>query len=215
MVGMAPKTLRRWLIGYDHNSPNNPIKHEPPLWTPQYDPHADDGVYLGFRDLIEARIVHALRGKHIGLPTIRICIDRARKIVGQDHPFSTSQFKTDGKSIFLEITRDLDEPELIDLKHQQGVFRRVVAPSLADLDFGPSGAERWWLLPGKKTIVADPDRAFGQPIVADHGITTSRLWEAVDAEGSVELAAKLFELKPRLVRDALDYERSLRFPKAA
>ncbi len=215
MVGMAPKTLRRWLLGYDHANGDQPTKHEPPLWTPQYDPRGDDGVLLGFRDLIEARIVHALRGKRIGLPTIRICIDRAQKIVGQDHPFSTSLFKTDGKSIFLEITRDLDEPELIDLKHQQGVFQRVVAPSLADLDFGPGGAERWWLVPGKKTIVADPDRAFGQPIVADHGVTTARLWDAVEAEGSVELAAKLFELKPRFVRDALDYERSLRLRKAA
>src|SRR3546814_3069326 len=95
-------------------------------------------------------------------------MNRAREIVGQDHPFSTSQFKTDGKSIFLEITRDLDEPELIDLKHKQGVFRRVVAPSLADLDFGPDGAERWWLLHGKKTIVADPERSFGQPRSEEH-----------------------------------------------
>ena len=215
MVGMGPKTLRRWLMGYDHGGNDGPTKHEPPLWTPQYDPHANDGVLLGFRDLIEARIVHALRDKRIGLPTIRICIDRARKIIGQDHPFSTSQFKTDGKSIFLEITRDLDEPELIDLKHQQGVFRRVVAPSLADLDFGPGGVERWWLLPGKKTIVADPDRSFGQPIVAEHGITTARLAQAVAAEGSISSVAELFEIKPRLVRDALAYEAQLGLPKAA
>lgn len=215
MVGMGPKTLRRWLLGYDHGGVDAPIKHEPPLWTPQYDPLDNDGVLLGFRDLIEARIVHALRDKRIGLPTIRICIDRARQIIGKDHPFSTSQFKTDGKSIFLEITKDLDEPELIDLKHQQGVFRRVVAPSLADLDFGPDGAERWWLLPGKKTIVADPERSFGQPIVADHGITTARLAQAVAAERSVEAVAELFEIKPRLVRDALAYESQLGLPKAA
>src|SRR3546814_525183 len=150
------------------------------------DPEEADGVLLGFRDLIETRIVNALREKRIGLPTIRICMNRAREIVGQDHPFSTSQFKTDGKSIFLEITRDLDEPELIDLKHKQGVFRRVVAPSLADLDFGPDGAERWWLLHGKQTIVADPERSFGQPIVAQHGISSAILALAMKVEGYVE-----------------------------
>ena len=111
---------------------------------------------------MKARLVNALRGKRIGLQTIRICLTRARKIVGQDRPFSTSQFKTDGKTIFLKITRGLDEPQMIDLRRSQGVFNRVVAPSLADLDFGPDGAERWWLLHGKKTIVADPERAFGQ-----------------------------------------------------
>jgi uncharacterized protein (DUF433 family) len=210
MVGMRPGTLRRWLLGYEHDA-----KCEAPLWQPQYDPSEDDGVLLGFRDLIEARIVNALRAKKIGLPTIRICLERARNIVGQDRPFSTSHFKTDGKTIFLEITRGLDEPQLIDLRHSQGVFNRVVAPSLADLDFGPDGAERWWLLHGKKTIVADPTRAFGQPIVAEHGIATARLAEAVEAEGSVDKVAKLYELKPRLIRDALAYEQMIELRKAA
>ncbi|WP_267397142.1 MULTISPECIES: DUF433 domain-containing protein [unclassified Sphingomonas] len=210
MVGMRAATLRRWLLGYDHHA-----KHEDPLWRPQYASIEDDGVLLGFRDLVEARIVNALRAKKIGLPTIRVCMERARDIVGQDRPFSTSQFKTDGKTIFLKITRGLDEPQLIDLRRSQGVFNRVVAPSLADLDFGPDGAERWWLLHGKKTIVADPDRAFGQPIVAEHGMTTARVAEAVQAEGSIAKVATLYELKPRLIRDALAYEQMLEMRKAA
>lgn len=215
MVGMGTQTLRRWLLGYDHKNKDAQIRHEPALWRPQYDPEASDGVLLGFRDLIETRIVNALRKKRIGLPTIRICMERAREIIGQDHPFSTSQFKTDGKLIFLEITRDLDEPELIDLKHKQGLFRRVVEPSLADLDFGPDGAERWWLLHGKKTIVADPERSFGRPIVAEYGISTAVLAQAIKAEGSVEKVARLYEIRPRLVRDALAYEVQLGLRKAA
>lgn len=215
MVGMGPQTLRRWLLGYDHKDKEAHIRHEPALWSPQYDPEVSEGVLLGFRDLIEARIVNALRKKRIGLPTIRVCMERAREIVGQDHPFSTSQFKTDGKSIFLEITRDLDEPELVDLKHKQGVFRRVVEPSLADLDFGPDGAERWWLLQGKKTIVADPKLSFGQPIVAEYGISTARLADAFKAEGTIEKVAHLYEIKPRLVRDAVTYEAQIEARKAA
>lgn len=210
MVGMQPATLRRWLLGYDHDE-----KREAPLWQPQYEATEGEGVLLGFRDVVEARIVNALRAKKIGLPTIRICMDRARDIVGQDRPFSTSQFKTDGKTIFLEITRGLDEPQLIDLRHKQGVFNRVVAPSLADLDFGPDGAQRWWLLHGKRTIVADPEKAFGQPIVAEHGITTARVAQAVKAEGSVAAVAKVYDIKPRLIRDALAYELQLATKKAA
>lgn len=215
MVGMSPQTLRRWLLGYAHAKKGEPVRHERPLWKPQYTPHEDDGVLLGFRDLVEARIVNALRAKRIGLPTIRTCLDRARAIVGQEHPFSTSQFKTDGKTIFLEITRGLDEPQLIDLKRSQGVFNRVVAPSLADLDFGADGAQRWWLLHGKRTIVADPERAFGQPIIAEAGITTARVAQAVEAEGSVAKVAQLYEIKPRLIRDALAYEHQLGLKKAA
>ena len=209
MVGMSQTTLRRWLLGYQHDS-----KDEPALWQPQYEPD-EDGVLLGFRDLVEARIVNALRKRRIGLTTIRKCIERARGIVGDERPFSTQQFRTDGKTIFLEITRNIDEPEFIDLRKSQGVFKRVVEPSLQDLDFGPSGAERWWLLHGKKTVVADPARSFGQPILADHGISTARIVEVVAAEGSVEQAAKVYEIKPRLIRDALAYEVSLGARKAA
>ena len=215
MLHMSPQTLRRWLRGYGHARKGEELRHEEALWQPQYAPDEHDGVLLGFRDLVEARIVNSLRAKGIGLPTIRICIDRAREIVGQEHPFSTSQFKTDGKTIFLEIVRGLDEPQLIDLKRSQGVFNRVVAPSLADLDFGEGGAERWWLLHGKKTIVADPERAFGQPIIAEVGITTARVAQAVKAEGSVAKVAQLYEIKLRLVRDALAYESHLQFKKAA
>lgn len=209
MVGMSQATLRRWLLGYRHDN-----KDEPALWQPQYEPD-EDGVLLGFRDLVEARIINALRKRRIGLTTIRQCIERARVIVGDERPFSTQQFRTDGKTIFLEITRNIDEPEFIDLKKSQGVFKRVVEPSLEDLDFGPAGAERWWLLHGKKTVVADPARSFGQPILADPGISTARIAEIVAAEGSVDQAAKVYDIKPKLIRDALEYEASLGARKAA
>lgn len=209
MIGMQAGTLRRWLLGYDHNG-----VHESPLWNPQY-ALDDEGLFIGFRDLVEARIVNALRKERIGLPTIRKCIDRAREIIGDERPFSTKDFRTDGKSIFLEITKDLNEVHLIDLRRSQGVFRTIVEPTLKDLDFGKFGAERWWLLPGKKTIVADPLRSFGRPITFDAGIATSVLADAVGAEGSVEKVAKLFEVPNSVVRDALAYEQGIHPKKAA
>ena len=39
--------------------------------------------------------------------------------------------------------------------------------------------------------------------------------EAVAAEGSVEQAARVYEIKPRLIRDALAYEASIGNRKAA
>lgn len=209
MVGMNAATLKRWLIGYDHDG-----KREAELWRPQY-AIGDEGLLLGFRDLIEARIVHALRHQRIGLQTIRTCIERAQQIVGDERPFSTRQFKTDGKTIFLEITKELAEPELVDLKKSQGVFKQVVEPSLQDLEFGDAGAERWWLLPGKKTIVADPHRAFGQPIITENGMTTARAAQVIKAEGSIERAAKVYEMPVRLLRDALAYEQQVNSRKAA
>ena len=207
LLHMQPVTLRRWLYGYDYEHESEQ-RRQPPLWQSQY-AGEQDGPLLGFRDLVEARIVHALRKSHIGLPTIRLCIDRAREMLGEDHPFSTRAFKSDGKRIFLEITKGIEEPHLIDLKDRQLVFRDFVLPSLHGLEFGEDRAERWWLLPSKKTIVADPKRSFGQPIIHRTGLLTSRVVQEVKAEGSVDRVAKLYDLPIGAIRDALQFESSL------
>lgn len=204
LLQMQAKTLRRWVYGYDYDQGDGP-REQPALWKPQYDPESD-GALLGFRDLIEARIVHALRRSRIGLPTIRLCIDRAKEMLGENHPFSTRAFKTDGRKIFLEITRGVDEARLIDLKDRQHVFRDFVLPSLSGLEFGEAYAERWWLVPSRKTLVVDPARSFGQPIIASAGLLTSRAAQEVKAEGSLERVAKLYHIPVRAVRDALDFE---------
>lgn len=210
LIGMTPARLRRWLYGYEYEGGEGA---QPALWRPQYDADAD-GQLLGFRDLIEARIVAALTNARFGLPTIRACISAARDLIGE-HPFSTSAFRTDGRKLFLDIVDGVDDAAMYDLKSKQRVFREVVLPSLSGLDFGPDVAERWWLVPGKRTIVADPERSFGQPIVAKMGLLTSRVVQEVKAEGSVERVANLYELPVRFIRDAMRFESQLQRRKAA
>lgn len=201
LIGVPAATLRHWVFGYsyDHHGPR--VQQEP-LWRPQYGLDQDEPL-LGFRDLLEARIVRGFRRQGIGLPTIRSCLRFAREIVEDDHPFSTKRFKTDGKRLFLET----EGGSLVDLKLRQNVFKKVVEPSFVDLDFDANVASRWWLLPNKKTVVLDPSRSFGQPIVAQSGVPTARLAQAVEAEGSVRRVAQIFELQPALVKDALEFER--------
>lgn len=208
LLDLSPATLKRWLFGYSYQH-HGPPKTQPPIWISQYDAEKDEPL-LGFRDLIEARVVRGLRSLGIGLPTIRQCLAQASEIVGDTHPFSTRRFKSDGKKIFLEVTERLHgedrDPALIDLKSRQRVFKTIVAPTFVDLSFDAEVASRWWLLPSKRTIVLDPERSFGQPIVAENGVPTNRLAQAVAAEGSVERVADLFELRPQVVRDALLFE---------
>lgn len=200
LLGVPSSTLRHWLFGYryDHHGPET---WQQPLWTPQYGQEQEEPL-LGFRDLLEARIVRGLRGKRIGLPVIRECLRFARELVGDEHPFSTQQFKTDGRRLFLDRNG-----ATIDLKLRQNVFRTIVEPSFLDLDFDAHGAVRWWPLGDNRAVVLDPARSFGQPIVARGGVSTARLAETVQAEGSVARAAHLFDIKPAVVRDALAFER--------
>jgi uncharacterized protein (DUF433 family) len=61
----------------------------------------------------------------------------------------------------------------------------------------------------RRSIVIDPSRAFGRPIAAETGIPTEVLATAVAVDGSPEKVARLYEVLPSAVRDALRFERAL------
>jgi uncharacterized protein (DUF433 family) len=213
LTGVPAHALRRWLFGYNY-SHHGPLTVQPPLWRPQYGIDQEDPV-LGFRDLIEARMVGQLRKMGIGMPTIRTCLRTAAEIAEDDHPFSSASFRTDGKHLFLERISDSGERDVIDLKLRQHAFAKVIERSFVDLEFDEQKATRWFLLPNKQSVVADPNRSFGQPITNEGGVPTTRLVQAVLAEGSIEKVARLFEIASATVRDALTFEKKLRVPVLA
>lgn len=213
LTGVRASAIRRWLFGYsyDHHGPQT---MQAPLWQPQYGIDQDEPI-LGFRDLIETRMVGELRRLGIGMPTIRACLRTAAEIAGDDHPFSSACFRTDGTRLFLERLKLDGEKDIVDLKTRQLAFQRIVERSFIDLEFDTTKAVRWFLLPHKRTIIADPERSFGQPITCDSGIPTKRLAQAVAAEGSADKVARQFDIAVGTVRDALAFENWLTRPLAA
>lgn len=207
LTGLAPGSLKRWLFGYKYRR-DDEDRHQDPLWRPQYGVDQEEPV-LGFRDLIEARMVGKLRSLGMGLPTIRKCLSTASEIADDSHPFSSAAFRTDGKSLFLKVASESGRDWMIDLKIRQHAFEKVIERSFLDLEFDDEKATRWFLLPKKQTIVADPQRHFGQPIHTESGIPTKRLWQSFLAEGSVSQVADLFEISQSAVRDAVKFHENL------
>jgi uncharacterized protein (DUF433 family) len=208
---ISAQTIARWLSGYDYKV-GGKMRHAKPLWRPDYAPQndAEKVMELSFRDLIELRFVKTFRDQGLSLQTIRECFGRAVEAVRDERPFSTRRFRTDGKTIFLEITDDVTEGELHDLKRRQNAFRRILGPSLRDLEFDAEVVARWFPLGvSRKSIVVDPARAFGRPIVTARGVPTEVLAEAVTVEGSAERVATLYEVPLPAVRDALEFQRQL------
>jgi uncharacterized protein (DUF433 family) len=205
---ISRQTIARWLRGYDY-SRKGVVHHSDPLWRPDYI-NDDDTIELSFRDLIELRFVKAFRDVGLSLPTIRECFMRAVEAVNDQRPFSTRKFRTDGRTIFLEITYGISEGELLDLKRRQLAFRRVLAPTLHDLEFDAEIVARWYPLgTSRKTIVVDPTRAFGRPIVSEGGVPTEVLSRAVEIEGTPERVARLYEVPPSAIRDAVSFQQRL------
>lgn len=215
LLKTTPRNISRWLGGYSYRRNDGAVVRAAPLWLPQL-PRLGEHLELGFRDLIELRFVVAFLEHNVGLNIIRRCLENARSIIGDDRPFSTHRFRTDGKSIFLESLSQSEETESVDelssvtdLKTGQMVFRQVVEPTFRDLDLADGSVVQWRPFHGKPSIVIDPGRSFGKPLAADYGVPTAALTNAAKAENSARRAARLFEVPVTVVNDAVAFERSL------
>lgn len=196
LVGTKPQTVRRW-FGMSKNAR--------PLWEPQHS-RANGELALGFLDMLETRLVHELRHNAVSLQTIRTCIQRAKHVTQEAHPFATQRIKTDGRRLFLEIGKDTDDPHLLDLLNSQWAFQNVIEQSLRNVAFDASGlAERWHPL-GKASVVLDPKRNFGAATLSRTGVPTSAIAGTFEVEQSVSMVADLFNVTEDEVRDALEFE---------
>ncbi len=202
--------IRRWLKGYQYRAEGSP-RQSTPVVVGHYLSAEEDELALSFLDLIEARFIDAFLKYGVGWRTIRIAAKRAAEIMERSHPFSSRQFKTDGKTILATIVREEKDPELLDLALNQMAFQKVLKPFLYNtLDFSDEDiALRWWPEGRKKSVVVDPRRSFGKPIIDRVGIPTRTLADSVKVEGSIERVAMLFEVKRTDVKHAVDFEKKL------
>ncbi|WP_343058473.1 hypothetical protein [Microvirga mediterraneensis] len=200
LVQVSSAKILRWLRGHEISG-----KHYDPLWEPQVD-LGDQGIALGFRDLMEIRVASAFIERGLSAQKVRLAIQRARKIIGDERPLSTSRFRTDGRSVFLQIVTEEGETQLIDLFKNQYTFREVMERSLSNIEFGDDGAPaRWWVLGKAKSIVIDPARSFGRPIEAETSVPAEVLAAAAEAEGSIEAAARGWDVPVRAVKRAVAF----------
>jgi uncharacterized protein (DUF433 family) len=201
LTGAQAREVSRWLFGYTIKGGIGA-----PLWKSQL---ADlDEKVIGFRDLMELRIVKALRNHDVPLQVIRAVIEGAKAMFGTEYPFTAHRFLTDGKSIFSEALQEHGDAEMTDLAKRQLVFEHIVRPALyTGIEFAGDGrAMRWFPLKRSKVIVLDPEIAFGKPVLTDYGVRTEIVAETFKAEKNKQTVASLFDIPVAAVEAAIRYE---------
>ncbi len=202
LTGADAREVSRWLFGYTFKDGSSP-----PLWTTQLAELGEKAI--GFRDLLELRVVKAFRSHNVPLRVIRAAIENAKAIFGMDYPFTANRFLTDGKSVFYEALHEHGESELTDLVKRQMVFEHIVRPELyVGIEFAADGrARRWFPLPKSNIVVLDPEISFGKPILADYGVRTDLVFKTYEVEKSKKMAASIFGIPVAAVDAAIRYER--------
>lgn len=207
LTRVSPARIRRWLRGYDFKTAKD-RHHSNPVWTGQFKP-IEDKLAVGFKDLMEIRFVNAFIQQGVSWKTMRHAHSAAKEKLGSDHPFCTHKFATDGRVILLQQAQDSGDTCLVNIATSQCEFEKIVTPFLRELEFD-RGVTRWWPLGRERSVVVDPVRNLGQPTVAQSGVPTRILAGSVESNGSVEVVAQWFEVALEEVRDAVEFEQTLK-----
>jgi uncharacterized protein (DUF433 family) len=211
LVGAEPRALRRWLQGYSRKYKGEHVRSEP-LWTTQLKDQDLPEEVIGFKDLLELRMVAAFVQHGVDLKVIRATIEAAARSLDSDYPLTNRQFRTDGKRIFLQAVEEATgEQKMVDILQKQFVFSDIITPSLyAGIEYDHEGAIRWFPMGKRKAIVLDPSLQFGAPIIASAGIPTDTIYASYMAEGrDKEMVARVFNLTSKMVSDAVEFEERL------
>ena len=177
---------------------------------------------VAFLDFVQTLAVREVRNRHgIPLQRIRQGVDEARDRYSLEYPLAREHIiylfsDRKGKGHGHIVIRRLDDNDPIEEQYIQLtgrdrgnlLMRPVVEMFLDDLKFDPTSglASRYSpMSQGGASIVLDPRRRFGEPIVDPGGYTAETLWDATNIEGGIEAAAEAYGVTIDEVRLANRY----------
>ena len=199
LIGESAQQILRWTRG------SGPTE---PLWQGYYQ-FLDDSTELSFLDLVELRVVSSMRRAGVSLQSIRYAIHLAQEKFDITRPLSSRHFKTDGKELLMDaIENDGNLVSLSKRRPGQKVFSEIVRTSLSDVEYESNIAARW-RPSGHRSIVIDPRRRFGEPILDMYGISTSTIFAEFAELKDINYLSSIYEIPPNTIGDCISYEGQL------
>lgn len=206
LVGVSEQKIRGWIAGYPRRSAP-PIVQNDIGWS-------SGRLAFSFRNLMEMRFIACFEEAGVSFNHIRSIMAEVKIVTRRPHPFATNiVFKTDGKKIVGQVYDRVTGDTFYDLRTRNLEMFHVVYDTLKhDVIYDFNGEAKSWY-PRRKSspnVVIHPMFAFGRPVLKKSGIPTRTLADAVEVEKNIPLVADLFELAPREVREAVQFETELR-----
>jgi uncharacterized protein (DUF433 family) len=200
LAGVPTSTLRSWVVGRPFPARSGQRWSQAVIRLPK-----GERRFLSFTNLVEVHVLAAMRRKHaLKLEAIRKAVRYMHEALDVEHPLATKQFKTNGVDLFVEWLGKIIN---VSREGQLGI-KAVLTDSLARIEYDKRGrAVRLFPMlrreDAPKSIVIDPRRAFGRPVIVGTAVPAADIRSRFDAGDSVEELARDFELAPKLIEDAL------------
>jgi len=197
IVRLPPSTLRLWARGAAEQKPLfKPVLHSP--------------TTLSFLNLVEAFVLASMRRVHgVSMQKVRRALKFIADELGVPRPLVHTRFRTDGVALFVQHADRLLE---VSGKGQE-LLQHVLDASLKRIEWGGDVAERLYpwvradLDPAQpRSIVVDPRRGFGQPVIAGTGIQARIVAERYRAGESIATLADDYAVAVDKIEDAIRCE---------
>lgn len=203
---VAPATLRSWFAGRKY-----PTGAGTALSEPLIQPASNPPPRLSFWNLIEAHVLRSLRTDHgVKMEALREALRYAKQSLNVDRLLLSPELRTNAGKLLVDRYG-----ELIELSASgQVAMRRMFVEHLARVEWDewkfpvrlfPVTSE---LFTSGRPISIDAHVAFGRPVLAQKGITTTAIVERIDAGESVADLAEDYDLSSEQIEEAVLYERA-------
>ena len=201
------QTLTRWMFGSQKG--DRVVR-----------PEFEGERFVTFTDFIQALAVRAIRiNWRLPLQKIRDAVKRAEDEYHIEYPLARRRviYHFDGE-IYIRPDRHSSLVQVSGKGQHQQAFKHLVEPYLHDISFDPNSglAFRYEAFRyDEERIQMDPSYHLGEPFFSTTGYSPRVLWEAVQSEGSIIGAARVYGVEEKQVEVAFRYLDHLELKSAA
>lgn len=158
---------------------------------------------VGFHTLIEFYVMMQFAEAGVKTKEVLKAHKELSKFYNSNFPFAQKEvldnIKTDKSKIFLHLNGDT-----ISLDGSGQFNLDIIKIFFKNLDFDNDMlASRFWPLGKDHTIVCDPHRKFGQPVLDGTSIQSEAIYRMYLAEEPISFIASIYEVPENAVKDAI------------
>lgn len=167
--------------------------------------HIKDIVAVNFLTLIEMNVFYALKEKKVTTRTILNLHCFLADFLKTPYPFAKEDFYVkDRRTVLLERGGNLLTADA----SLQLVMGQVATPAYPKIVFNNKRlATKYYPLGQNKSVVADPQHQFGQPIIEGTNILTATIYDLHLGNEKNDFIAELYGIKVKDVQDAIEFSR--------
>ncbi|WP_177194175.1 DUF433 domain-containing protein [Dyadobacter sp. SG02] len=162
-------------------------------------------LVTNFLTLIEFFTFYQLRQEGVSAQKIVKAHQILSKAFRTKYPFAKSNLLTDGKQILFsgEVGEIIRADETLQI-----TIKEAFAPFCKKVEFNEDNVvKRFYPMGREHSIVVDPRRQFGQPVIGDTNVLAETVYRLHRGGESVEMITSLYALTVEQVNDAINYYR--------